>query len=198
MQTKIGQKRILTHPETGERLAYSVILDEIYASPEPYHAGDWGEYIFGAWLERDCIDSKKLYVSFPYWRKATSGRSFRFAGQYTLRADPAVVRHLVEGMHSRGWLDGSRSLSMETSSDCVPHPPAASVDLADNVTFEMTAKFHAAVTSHFENLAKHDPSAVLTRVVTALGDAVQLRADYRGCKRWANFGRNKPHPYVLC
>jgi hypothetical protein len=37
-------------------------------------------------------------ISFPYWRNR------HFAGQYTLRAEPAVVRYLVDEMQRRGWL----------------------------------------------------------------------------------------------
>src|SRR5258708_15948712 len=68
MKSRLNVPRTLTHPGTGQKRVFSVIRDEIYASPEPYDAGDWGKYVFGAWLEEDSDDPGIFYISFPYWR----------------------------------------------------------------------------------------------------------------------------------
>ena len=101
MPSRIGKNRTLTHPGTGQKDEYSVIRDEVYfpdPGQPPYDAADWGKYVFGAWLEEDLKAPGLFYISFPYWRNG------RFAGQYTLRAEPRVIRHLVEEMERRGWL----------------------------------------------------------------------------------------------
>lgn len=102
MRSSVNRPRILTHPGTGERRPFSIIRDEIHVpelSRPPYDAGEWGEYVFGAWLEEDADHPGVFYISFPYWRNG------RFAGQYTLRAEPWVVRSLVNEMQSRGWFE---------------------------------------------------------------------------------------------
>ncbi len=101
MDSHIGRNRVLTDPETGEKKEASVIRDEIYipAIDEPeYDGGSWGGYRFGAWLEEDTEQPGAFIISFPYWRNSN------FAGQYTLRAEPYVIRKLFEEMHARGWL----------------------------------------------------------------------------------------------
>lgn len=101
MRQRVGEKRYLKHPETGEKKAYSVIRDELYVpalDEEPLDAGSWGTYRFGAWLEEDLQQPGRFFISFPYWRGQ------RFAGQWTLRADVDVVKDLVRGIEERGWL----------------------------------------------------------------------------------------------
>ena len=101
MRSRINEERILAHPVTGEKKAFSIIRDEIY-DPEltqPAYVGGWGEYVFGAWLEQDCDESEVFYISFPYWRNG------RFAGQYSLRAEISVIRKLIGEIQRRGWLD---------------------------------------------------------------------------------------------
>ena len=102
MNSHIGRTRVLTHPETGQKVAASVIRDEIYvpAADQPdYDGGAWGGYRFGAWLEEDADQPGAYIISFPYWRNGN------FAGQYTLRAEPYVIRELFQAMQARGWLE---------------------------------------------------------------------------------------------
>ena len=78
----------------------SVIRDEIYFPEEgEYDGGDFGKYKFGAWLEEDIGDIGYFVISFPYWRNGN------FAGQYTFRTEPGIVRFLFEEMKKRGWLE---------------------------------------------------------------------------------------------
>lgn len=79
----------------------SIIRDEVHVPPrdkDPYDGRSWGKYVYGAWLEEDAKTPGEFYISFPYWRNG------RFAGQYTLRAEPAVVRELFEQIEAKGWL----------------------------------------------------------------------------------------------
>ena len=100
MKSHIGRQRILGHPVTGKKAPVSVIRDEIYFPKEgEYDAGDWGKYEFGAWLEEDIGDIGYFVISFPYWRNG------KFAGQYTFRTEPGIVRFLFEEMKKRGWLE---------------------------------------------------------------------------------------------
>lgn len=102
MDSHIGRPRVLTNPETGLRHEASVIRDEIYfpaADETEYDGGSWGSYRFGAWLEEDIEQPGAFIISFPYWRNGN------FAGQYTLRAEPCVIRKLFEEMKARGWLE---------------------------------------------------------------------------------------------
>jgi len=99
MNSHIGRTRVLTNPETGEKGEASIIRDEIYVravGEAEYDGGTWGGYRFGAWLEEE---SGAFIISFPYWRNG------RFAGQYTLRTEPYVIRMLFDEMKARGWLD---------------------------------------------------------------------------------------------
>jgi hypothetical protein len=98
--TSVGRARTLTHPKTGRKIPVSVIREEIHVPPRegpPYDGKDWGKYVFGAWLEEDIKEPGDYYISFPYWRNG------RFAGQYTLRAEPQIIRDLFKQMESRGW-----------------------------------------------------------------------------------------------
>jgi hypothetical protein len=100
--SRIGQKRFFTHPETQEKVAVTTIRDEIFV-PEigqpPYDAGDWGKYEYGAHLEEDAEDPSVFYISLPYWRNG------HFAGQYSLRAEPSIIRRLFKEMERRGWFE---------------------------------------------------------------------------------------------
>ena len=112
MRSRKDEKRILTHPGTGEKRAFSMIRDEVYFPDPPYDAGDWGKYVFGAWLEEDADAPGMFYISFPYWRNG------RFAGQYTMRTEPRIIRHLVEEMQSRGWFE--KKSWLDQPGDVVP------------------------------------------------------------------------------
>ena len=102
MKSHIGRHRVLSDPGTGEKVEASIIRDEIYvpAENEPdYDGGTWGAYRFGAWLEEVTDEPGAFVISFSYWRNGN------YAGQYTLRAEPYVIRKLFEEMKARGWLD---------------------------------------------------------------------------------------------
>ncbi len=65
MRTRLGESRYLTNPSTGEKLETSVIRDEVYVpalTEAPYDAGEWGKYVFGAWLEEDSFEPGLLYL----------------------------------------------------------------------------------------------------------------------------------------
>jgi len=101
MEHHIGRERWMTNPATGEKCAVSVIRDAVYFPPigeSDYDGGEWGTYRFGAWLEEDLWDKGCFIISFPYWRNGN------FAGQYSLRVEPLVLRRLLRLMESRGWL----------------------------------------------------------------------------------------------
>ena len=105
MDLRIGEVRYLVDPNTGKRSPASVILDDIRVPPltqKPYHAGSWGDYVFGAHLEVDLEEKDLFLISFPYWRNG------RFAGQYTLRAEPWIVKQLFDQMLKRGWFDSRK------------------------------------------------------------------------------------------
>jgi len=100
--SSIGRVRVLTHPKTGKKEQASVIREEIHFPKRdgpPYDGGTWGKYYFGAWLEEDARAPGEFYISFPYWRNG------RFAGQYTLRAEPGVIRELFKQIQAKGWLE---------------------------------------------------------------------------------------------
>lgn len=102
MRSSQGRSRTMTNPGTGLKEKVSVIRDEIHIpaiSEPPYDAGDWGKYVYGAWLEEDLNEPGVFYISFPYWRNG------RFAGQYSLRAEPRIIRALVEEIRQRGWFE---------------------------------------------------------------------------------------------
>ncbi len=102
MNSHIGRSRWLKNPETGETIEASVIKDEIYvpaANDPEYDGGTAGKYRFGVWLEEDNEQPGAFIISFPYWRNGN------FAAQFTLRAEPYVIRKLFEEMKARGWLE---------------------------------------------------------------------------------------------
>jgi len=96
--SSLGRWRILTHPKTRRKVAATKIIGEIHVpadGEQPYDAGSWGKYVFGAWLEKT---KAGFLISFPYWRNG------RFAGQYSLRAEPYIVKRLFREMKEMGWL----------------------------------------------------------------------------------------------
>ena len=97
MKSHVGRRRIFTDPNTGQKIPVSVVKDEI-RYPEELEGG-WGKYRFATWLEEELDDEGYFTISFPYWRNG------KFAGQYSLRAEPCVVRFLFEEMSKRGWLE---------------------------------------------------------------------------------------------
>jgi len=99
-KSHIGKERTFLNPRTGKRGVYSVVKDEVYfpALGKPDQVGSWGRYRFGAWLEENRAARGTHLISFPYWRNG------RFAGQWSLRAEPEVVRALFRVVQRRGWL----------------------------------------------------------------------------------------------
>jgi hypothetical protein len=107
VRSRLNEARWFTDPVTGEKRRVSTIRDECFAKPAPYDVGDWGSYVFGAWLEEDYDNPGMFYISFPYWRtpKPTAENpspTQRFAGQYTLRAEPRIIRQLLDQIGAAG------------------------------------------------------------------------------------------------